>query len=95
MRLPLTIWGLLTSSIISLLVFPVLLAAGVLLLADRLLSVWRRARVTINSASRLAPRTDATSGSHQLRWAKNQTEKIDHRLHVHRPANRPGYPPSP
>src|SRR4051812_42913498 len=35
-RLPLNIWGMLTSSIISLLVFPVLLAAGVLLLADRL-----------------------------------------------------------
>src|SRR5215468_11202623 len=37
LRLPLNIWGMLTSSIISLLVFPVLLAAGVLLLGDRLL----------------------------------------------------------
>src|SRR5205085_9285035 len=35
-RVPLNIWGMLASSIISLLVFPVLLAAGVLLLADRL-----------------------------------------------------------
>ena len=37
MRLPLNIWGLFASSVISLLVFPVLLGAGVLLLADRLL----------------------------------------------------------
>jgi cytochrome c oxidase subunit 1 len=34
-RLPLNIWGMLSSSIISLITFPVLLAAGVLLLADR------------------------------------------------------------
>ncbi|HEX4997671.1 MAG TPA: cbb3-type cytochrome c oxidase subunit I [Terriglobia bacterium] len=37
MRVPLNIWGMLASSIISLVTFPVLLAAGVLLLADRLL----------------------------------------------------------
>lgn len=36
MRLPLVLWSMLSSSVISLLVFPVLLAAGVLLLADRL-----------------------------------------------------------
>jgi len=35
-RLPLNIWGMLSSSIISLLAFPVLLAAGVLLLMDRI-----------------------------------------------------------
>ncbi len=36
MRLPLNIWGMLSSSIIGLLTFPVLLAAGVFLLFDRL-----------------------------------------------------------
>ena len=35
-RIPLNIWGMLSSSIISILVFPVLLGAGVLLLADRI-----------------------------------------------------------
>jgi len=35
-RMPLNIWGMFSSSLISLLVFPVLLAAGVLLLCDRL-----------------------------------------------------------
>ena len=35
------------------------------------------ARVTMNTASRLAPWTDATSGSHQPRWAKTQTKKMD------------------
>lgn len=34
-RLPLNVWGMLSSSIISLFAFPVLLAAGVLLLMDR------------------------------------------------------------
>lgn len=37
MRVPLNIWGMLNGSIISLLAMPVLLAAGVLLLADRLI----------------------------------------------------------
>lgn len=37
MRLPLNIWGMFCGSIISLLAMPVLLAAGVLLLADRLI----------------------------------------------------------
>lgn len=37
MRVPLNIWGMLSGSIISLLAMPVLLAAGVLLLADRLI----------------------------------------------------------
>src|SRR5215510_10888925 len=36
-RLPLNIWGMFSSSLISILVFPVLLGAGVLLLGDRLL----------------------------------------------------------
>ena len=35
-RVPLTIWGMLSASIISIMVFPVLLGAGVLLLADRI-----------------------------------------------------------
>ncbi|MBI1745155.1 MAG: cbb3-type cytochrome c oxidase subunit I, partial [Acidobacteria bacterium] len=35
-RLPLNIWGMLTSSIIALLAFPVLLGAGVMLLFDRM-----------------------------------------------------------
>jgi len=36
LRLPLNIWGMFSSSVISLFVFPVLLAAGVLLLLDRI-----------------------------------------------------------
>jgi cytochrome c oxidase subunit 1 len=35
-RLPLNIWGMFSSSLISILVFPVLLGAGILLLADRI-----------------------------------------------------------
>jgi cytochrome c oxidase subunit 1 len=63
-RLPLNVWGMLTSSIISLLVFPVLLAAGVLLLADRLLGT----SFFVPAGLVVGDKFITHSGGHPLLW---------------------------
>ncbi len=64
MRLPLNIWGMFTSSIISLLTFPVLLAAGVLLLTDRLLGT----SFFIPSGLVIGEKLVQHAGGHPLLW---------------------------
>ncbi len=64
MRLPLNIWGMLTSSIISLIAFPVLLAAGVLLLADRMLGT----SFFIPGGIVMGEKMIEHSGGHPLLW---------------------------
>jgi cytochrome c oxidase subunit 1 len=64
MRLPLNIWGMLASSIISLLTFPVLLAAGVLLLADRTLGT----SFFVPGGTVLGEKLIEHSGGHPLLW---------------------------
>jgi cytochrome c oxidase subunit I len=64
MRLPLNIWGMFTSSIISLLAFPVLLAAGVLLLADRLLGT----SFFVPAGMVMGEKMIEHSGGHPLLW---------------------------
>src|SRR5437667_4337093 len=65
MRLPLTQWSLLVTSILGLLAFPVLLAAGILLLFDRVggTSFFVPAGIIMNQV----PLTDH-SGGHPLLW---------------------------
>ena len=64
MRLPLNIWGLFASSVISLFVFPVLLGAGVLLLADRLLGT----SFFLPEGLVIGETMIAHSGGHPLLW---------------------------
>ena len=64
MRLPLNIWGMLTSSILSVTVFPVLLGAGVLLLADRLFGT----SFLIPGGLVIGNKQIAHSGGHPLLW---------------------------
>ena len=64
MRLPLNIWGLFASSTISLFVFPVLLGAGVLLLADRLLGT----SFFVPSGLVIGETLIEHSGGHPLLW---------------------------
>jgi cytochrome c oxidase subunit 1 len=64
MRMPLNIWGLFTSSTISLFVFPVLLGAGVLLLADRLLGT----SFFVPSGLVMGEKLVEHSGGHPLLW---------------------------
>src|SRR5947208_578674 len=65
MRLPLTQWSLLVTSVLGLLAFPVLLAAGILLLFDRVggTSFFVPAGIIMNQV----PLTDH-SGGHPLLW---------------------------
>ena len=63
-RLPLTTWSMLSTSIISLLVFPVLLAAGVLLLSDRLGGT----SFFIPGGLVFGTKMLANSGGHPLLW---------------------------
>jgi len=63
-RLPLTIWGMLASSLISLVVFPVLLAAGALLLCDRLLGT----SFFIPAGIVMGQKLMEHSGGHPLLW---------------------------
>src|SRR5215471_3533703 len=63
-RLPLNIWGMLTSSIISLLVFPVLLGAGVLLLADRIVGT----SFFVPAGLVMGDKVIGHSGGHPLLW---------------------------
>ena len=63
-RLPLNIWGMFASSIISLLVFPVLLAAGVLLLADRIVGTSFFVPAGVVVGEKLITHT----GGHPLLW---------------------------
>jgi heme/copper-type cytochrome/quinol oxidase subunit 1 len=64
MRLPLNIWGMFASSLISLLVFPVLLAAGVLLLADRMIGT----SFFVPGGLVLGDAAVPHSGGHPLLW---------------------------
>jgi cytochrome c oxidase subunit 1 len=64
LRLPLNIWGMLTSSIISLLVFPVLLGAGVLLLADRIVGT----SFFVPAGLVMGEKVIGHSGGHPLLW---------------------------
>src|SRR5215831_19111183 len=64
LRLPLNIWGMLTSSTISLLVFPVLLGAGVLLLADRLIGT----SFFVPAGLVMGEKVIEHSGGHPLLW---------------------------
>jgi len=64
LRLPLNIWGMFTSSAIALLSFPVLLAAGVLLLADRLLGT----SFFIPGGLVMGDKLIAHNGGHPLLW---------------------------
>jgi len=63
-RLPLNIWGMLSSSLISILVFPVLLGAGVLLLADRLLGT----SFFVPAGLVMGDKVISHSGGHPLLW---------------------------
>jgi cytochrome c oxidase subunit 1 len=63
-RLPLNIWGMLSSSIISILVFPVLLGAGVLLLADRLVGT----SFFVPAGLVMGDKAIAHAGGHPLLW---------------------------
>src|SRR5436190_1679464 len=63
-RLPLNIWGMLSSSIISLFAFPVLLAAGVLLLMDRVGGT----SFFIPGGTVLGGKLLAQTGGHPLLW---------------------------
>ena len=64
LRLPLNIWGMLTSSMISIVVFPVLLGAGVLLLADRTLGT----SFFVPAGLVIGEKLVAHSGGHPLLW---------------------------
>lgn len=63
-RLPLNIWGMLSGSIISLLAMPVLLAAGVLLLADRLIGT----SFFVPAGLVMGEKLVGHSGGHPLLW---------------------------
>jgi cytochrome c oxidase subunit 1 len=63
-RLPLNIWGMFSSSLISLLTFPALLAAGVLLLADRLGGT----SFFIPGGTVIGEKLLSNSGGHPLLW---------------------------
>ncbi|MBI4471720.1 MAG: cbb3-type cytochrome c oxidase subunit I, partial [Acidobacteria bacterium] len=63
-RLPLNIWGMLSGSIISLLAMPVLLAAGVLLLADRLIGT----SFFVPAGLVLGEKVVEHGGGHPLLW---------------------------
>ncbi len=63
-RLPLNIWGMLSSSIIAILVFPVLLGAGVLLLADRI----GGSSFFVPAGLVMGEKSVTHSGGHPLLW---------------------------
>ncbi len=63
-RVPLNIWGMLSASIISIMVFPVLLGAGVLLLADRIGGTSFFVPAGLVMGDKLIPH----SGGHPLLW---------------------------
>src|SRR5262245_48934870 len=63
-RLPLNIWGMFSSSLISILVFPVLLGAGVLLLADRIAGT----SFFVPAGLVMGDKLIAHSGGHPLLW---------------------------
>jgi cytochrome c oxidase subunit I len=63
-RVPLNIWGMLSSSLISILVFPVLLGAGVLLLADRIAGT----SFFVPAGLVMGDKLIAHSGGHPLLW---------------------------
>jgi cytochrome c oxidase subunit 1 len=63
-RVPLNIWGMLSASVISILVFPVLLGAGVLLLADRLGGT----SFFVPAGLVMGDKMIAHSGGHPLLW---------------------------
>jgi cytochrome c oxidase subunit 1 len=63
-RLPLNIWGMLSSSIISILVFPVLLGAGILLLADRLVGT----SFFVPAGLVMGDKIISHAGGHPLLW---------------------------
>jgi cytochrome c oxidase subunit 1 len=64
MRLPLNIWGMLAASILSIATFPVLLGAGVLLLADRLLGT----SFLVPAGLVIGTKAVEHSGGHPLLW---------------------------
>src|SRR5436190_7881289 len=63
-RVPLNIWGMLSSSLISILVFPVLLGAGVLLLADRIAGT----SFFVPAGLVMGDKLIAHGGGHPLLW---------------------------